>query len=510
MGPQQVGIVDLGSNTARMVVYDHEPGRWFRLVDQIREPIRLGEGMARGARLTPAAIDRGVAALTLFADYAAAAELDAFEVIGTSALRDAANREELLERVEPLGVRINILSGEEEARIGVLAAANGFELHDAWVMDLGGGSAQISRMRERSYAAGRAYPLGAVRLTETCFDSDPPKPRQVAAVEAVAAEHLGEVAAALRRDGDPLVAMGGTIRNLARAAQKRGSYPVNLLHGYFLPRQALEEVTDHLLTLDARSRARAPGIHPDRADVIAAGALVYRWLLRESGRDGLLISGDGLREGAFFRHFLPAPHLLPDVRRFAVENLFARYEQPRCHTNHVGELARRLFEGLAPLHGLGEAEARLLDAAAVLHDVGVAVRYYRHHKHGDYLLSVSPLPGFSHREQVLLTLLVRYHHKGTPSLGPYKEVLESGDKRRLLHLAACLRLAEYLERSKAGRVRDLEVEIDEARIRITLLATEEPWVEIWEARKHGDLFERAFGRELVLETELVEAAAVGA
>lgn len=504
---RQVGIVDLGSNTARMVVYAHEPGRWFRLVDQIREPIRLGEGLAREARLSSGAVERGVAALKLFADYAAAAELDAFEVIGTSALRDAANREELLDRVKPLGVDVHILTGEEEAGIGVLAAANGFDFPDAWVMDLGGGSAQISRMRERSHAAGQAYPLGAVRLTETCFDSDPPKERQVEALEAVVAEHLGEVASELRRDGDPLVAMGGTIRNLARAAQKRSGYPVNLLHGYFLPRRALEEVTGHLLTLDARGRARTPGIHPDRADVIVAGALVYRWLLRESGRDGLLISGDGVREGAFFRHFLEAPHLLPDVRRFAVDNLLARYEQPWDHTRHVGKLARRLFHGLEPLHGLGEAEARLLDAAAVLHDVGLAVRYYRHHKHGDYLLSASPLSGFSHREQVLLTLLVRYHHKGSPGLGPFKEVMESGDKQRLLHLAACLRLAVYLERSKAGRVRDLVVEIEKASIRVTLLATEEPWVEIWEARKHGDLFERAFDRELVLETELVETAA---
>ena len=388
--PRHIGIVDLGSNNARMVVYEFEPGQWYRLVDVIRQPVRLGEGLGATGHLTDAAIRRGAAALDLFADYAAASKLDELVTIGTSALRDAENKEGFQAVVAPLGIDIRVLSGEEEARCGVLAAANGFEMPGAWVMDLGGGSAQISRMRGRRYGGGEAYPLGAVRLTEAFLTSDPPKPSQVADLEAEVERHLGGVAEALRREPVPLIAMGGTIRNLARAIQKRRDYPLSVLHGYFLRRTELEELIEHLLTLTARRRARIPGLNSDRADVILAGALVYRWLLRRGERDGLFISGHGVREGVFFQHFLPSPHLVPGVRRFSVANLAARFGLESAHIRHVRKLAGELFAGLSGLHGLGPREEQLLDAAAMLHDVGIHVHFYRHHRHGAYVCSPPP------------------------------------------------------------------------------------------------------------------------
>jgi exopolyphosphatase/guanosine-5'-triphosphate,3'-diphosphate pyrophosphatase len=497
----QIGIVDLGSNNARMVVYEYEPGAWFRLVDVIREPVRLGEGLGASGEMTPEAIARGVACLDLFADYAAAAGLDDLVTVGTSALRDAANRHRFRRAIRHLGLRLHVLSGEEEARAGVLAVANGFELPGAWVVDLGGGSAQVSRMRRRSYTSGRAYPLGAVRLTESCLGSDPPRRSEVRALEAEVERALRPVAEAMRREPVPIVAMGGTIRNLARAAQDRSSYPLDLLHGYFLRRDDLERVTALLLGKSSRQRARLPGVSLDRADVIAAGALVYRWLLRAADRDGLFVSGHGVREGIFYRHFLPPPHLLPDVRLFAIDNLSARYGLDSTHSRHVRRLAGQLFEGLKPLHELGPREAQLLDAAAALHDLGVNVHYYRHPRHGAYVLAADPLPGFTHREHALLMQLVRYHHKGTPRLDALRPLAAPGDRSLLAHLSVCLRLAESLERSRASRVRRVAVRLSNRTAILRLAATEEPAVEVWEARKHADVFERAFGRRLVLETE---------
>jgi exopolyphosphatase/guanosine-5'-triphosphate,3'-diphosphate pyrophosphatase len=382
----------------------------------------------------------------------------------------------------------------------VRAVANSFAVEDAWVMDLGGGSAQISEMRARSWVAGRAYPLGALRLTEAHLASDPPRRAEVAALEAALAAELDEPALAMRGRPLPLVAMGGTIRNLTRAVQKRCGYPLGRVHGYFLKTADLAALTADLLALPLDKRRRIGGIHPDRADVILAGALVYRWLLTRAEREGLWISGYGVREGAFLERFLPPPHLHPDVRAFSVENLFQLYAQPRAHTANVRRLARRIFEGLAPLHQLPPAAAELLDAAAWLHDIGMTVGYHKHHKHGAYLVETTHLlNGFTHREQVLVMLLVRYHRRGSPSLGVWRELVEPGDKGLLLRLAACLRLAEYLERARAGQVRDVRVWIGPKTATLELLAREEPVVEMWEAMKHAALFEQAFGRRLILK-----------
>ncbi|RDI94827.1 Ppx/GppA family phosphatase [Meiothermus sp. QL-1] len=494
---QRLGIVDLGSGTARLVVYAYEPERYFRLIDEIREVVRLGEGLAAGGRLTAAGMQRALAALKLYADFAQATELDELRVVATSASREAENGPEFLQEVRRLGLQARVLSGEEEARYGVLAVANSFSFENAWVMDLGGGSAQLSLMENRSFRGGQAYPLGAVRLTELFLKSDPPRKGEVEELERFVRKELREALARMQARPLPLVAMGGTARNLAKLAQRRQDYPLDLLHGYFLSREALEEVVGLLLGRSLEERKRLEGLQPDRADVIVAGALVYRTLLREAGLEGLHISGQGLREGVFYEAFLPPPHRLADVRGFSVRNLFARYPQDHAHTGRVRHFAQLLFRLLKPLHGYGEAEARLLDEAALLHDIGMSVGYYDHHKHGEYLVMSAAIPGLTHREQALLGLLVRYHRKGEPRPGPYKPLLEEGDGKRLLRLATILRISEYLERSRAGRVGGLEVELGEP-VRLTLLAEEEPWVELAETAKQAPLFQQAFGRGLAL------------
>ena len=494
---QRRGIVDLGSNTARLVDYQLEPGEWYRLAHQIRQPVRLGEGLGRDGLISEGAMRRAEKALELFAQYAESTGLGRLEILGTSALRDAANRDEFLSRISDLGLQIDVLSGEDEARLGVLAVANGFNLENAAVMDLGGGSAQLSLMQGRCFASGQAYPLGAVRLSERFLQSDPPKKRQIAALEAAVESEFGGLVPTIREQRLPLVALGGTIRNLARVVQQKQRYPLlDRIHGYFLTTRDLEWVVARLLELKAKRRARVPGIKSDRADVIVAGGLVYRWLLRQADLDGVWISGLGLREGALFRGFLEEPHLVSDIRAFSVQNVLNNYAQTKDNLDRVRRLAGQLFEGLRPLHHYGARERELLDAAAVFQDLGLSVNYYRHDRHGAYLVSSAPLNGFSHREQVLLALLVRFHRRGRLRLGAYRRLCQSGDEKLLIRLAACLRLADHLDRSRSQNIRRLEIEIGEQVVRIVAVASRDPEIELEGVEIHQPIFKSGFGKRL--------------
>ena len=499
---KHIGIVDLGSNTARLVVYACEPGSWYRLVDQIREPVRLAEGLAKSGELSAAAVDRALTALRLYADFARDTHLEDLNVVATSASRDADNGREFVHHVRDLGLEVTVLDGEQEAAYSVLAVANGFDLADAWVVDLGGGSVQISRMEGRKFLAGRAYPLGALRLTELFIESDPPAGKEIKKLRAEVRGYLADVVGEIQDHRYPLVAVGGTARNLARAVQRGVGYPLSQLHGYFLEREQLEKLVDRLLTRTRKRRARIPGIKTDRADIIIGGAVVFQTLLREADLPGMYVSGQGLREGVFFSRFLPEPHLVPVVRNFGVRNLFQQYPQPVEHTEHVRFLVRRFFDELKPLHGYGWEEARLLDEAAQLHDIGMAVGYHGHHKHSAFLIDTALMPGMSHRDLALLTLLVRFHRKGVPKPGPFRRLLSDGDDKLLLRLATCLRLAEYLERARADRVKDVRVEIGKSRVTIELVAEQYPGVELYEVNKQKDLFEEAFGRKLDVESSI--------
>ncbi len=307
----------------------------------------------------------------------------------------------------------------------------------------------------------------------------------------------------MRSNSLPIIVMGGTVRNLARAAQREVAYPWPQMHGYSLDMGALEKLVVRLLALSVGGRAGVSGINPYRADTVLAGAQVLRHVLSQAELPGLIVSAYGMREGALMQEFVRPPYLLEDVRAFHLDNVAWCYPQPADHNRRVVDLSQQPFDALGPLHGYGDAEGSLLAAAAALHDIGKTVGHRDHARHGEYLLTGSTLAGFEHREQALLALLVRYHRSGRPSCTSYRSVLRTGDTRLLEQLTVCLRLAEYLDRSRTGRVHGVRAIIDDREVVLELRADGEPWVELWETRKQASLFQSAFNRRL----ELVVAAA---
>lgn len=496
---KRIAIVDLGSNTAKLVALAYEPGRSWRQLDELRAVVRLSEGLEEGGALRPKPFARGLAALRTFASYARAAGVDDLVATTTSAVRDAANGAAFVAAARDLGVELRVLDGEEEARTGALAVANGLGVHDAVTLDLGGGSFQLAELRGRRWWRGASWPLGAVRATERYLRGDPPKAKGVKTL-AEAARAAAEPWFAAGSTPTTLVGVGGTLRNLANAHQKRVGYPLDLLHGYRFPAADLRALATELAAMTTAQRAEVPGLNRDRADIVAAGAIAIAEVVAASGVAEVLVSGQGLREGLFYPFLLPdAPdHLLDDVRAFSVLNLMRQYHDDPAHNGHVRALALALFDGTAPLHGLGAAERELLGHAAWIHDIGMAVDYYRHEHHGLTLTLGRPLPGFDHREQVLLALLVRYHRKGTPAADGFEQVLAAGDVDRLRLLAGMLRLAEYLERGKAQRVAGVDVELDGDEVRVLARSEGDVHVELEAAWLRRDLLAGALGKRVAV------------
>jgi exopolyphosphatase/guanosine-5'-triphosphate,3'-diphosphate pyrophosphatase len=218
--------------------------------------------------------------------------------------------------------------------------------------------------------------------------------------------------------------------------------------------------------------------------------------MNKGGFEELTVSGEGLREGLFYEHFLAqqTPPILDHVRRFSINNLAYLYDYEEIHARKVQELSFALFDQLRLLHGYGAWERELLGYAALLHDIGVAVGYYDHHKHSAYLVFNSSLRGFTHREIVLLALLVRLHRKGTVNTNEFRAILADDDEERVLRLGALLRIAEYLERSKSQVVDDVQVQVGEnGTVLVQVIANGDATVEIWDANRRANLFRTAFG-----------------
>jgi exopolyphosphatase/guanosine-5'-triphosphate,3'-diphosphate pyrophosphatase len=436
-------------------------------------------------------MERALETVELYAHFCRATGIDEIRAVATSAIRDAANRDEFLERA---ALDVRVLTTEEEAFYGYLAAVNSTTLTNGVALDIGGGSMQLTLVKDREGRDMRSWPFGAVRMTERFLAREKNvKPKHLKALREHVGAALDEVPW-LGKSGD-LAGIGGTVRNLGTAAMLRLQLPAFGVQGFALPRKVLDEMIDDFADMTPAERGKVPGIKPERGDLILAGALVVQAVMEAGGFDSMEVTEAGLREGVFFSELLSRrePPLFNNVRRASVRNLAAEYDQNGPHTHHVADLALMMWDAL----GSGDpVERELLWAAAMLHDIGMSIDYDDHHKHSRYLILNAGLPGFSPRETALIGQMARFHRKGNPRLGPFSALGQDGDEELLTRCSAVLRVAEQLERSRDQAVDRVSVRIDDGRVELSLEAHEDVSIARWAAMSEAEVFKTAFGREL--------------
>jgi exopolyphosphatase/guanosine-5'-triphosphate,3'-diphosphate pyrophosphatase len=505
--PRNVAVIDLGSNSWRLVVYSFAPGLWWKRTDELYEDVRISGGMEATGRLVEEAIARGLETLAVFGRFCTAAGLGPGDVhaVATSAIREAANRDDFLARAAAAvgEFRVSVITAEEEARLGYVAAVNTTTLADGAVLELGGGSLQLIEVRNRRSRSLHSFQLGAVLLTEHFLPGGGQATKaQLRALRKHVRATLSELGW-LRDGGERLVGIGGAVRNLATAAQRATGQPDIGVQGYVITRECLHELVSELAALRPAQRGALPGVKPARGDIILAAALTIEAVLEAGDFAGIEATEAGLREGVFIDRELLAGHepLFDDVRAAAVRNLAIQYESDMTHTEHVAALSLQLFDSLVALRRLKPrpAERELLWAAAMLHDVGMTISYADHHKHSRYLIVSAELPGFDPRERALIAQITRYHRKGTPKLGDLQPLLKDADQTLLERCAAIVRVAEHLERGRDQAVREVQVTADNGGP-LRLRAAGDLTLPRWSIERYGDneLFQRAFGLPLVV------------
>jgi exopolyphosphatase/guanosine-5'-triphosphate,3'-diphosphate pyrophosphatase len=491
-----LAVIDLGSNSFRLVVFSYGES-WWRRTDEIHETVRISEGLDATGELQPDPVERALETLEMYAHFCRATGVEEVRPVATSAIRDAANQAAFLTAaLDRTGLEVEVLAPEQEAYYGYLAAINSTALRDGVVLDLGGGSMQLTDVRARQAGDMRSWPLGAVRMTERFLSADPVKSKHLKALRSHVTDALGELP---WLDGE-LVGIGGTTRNLAAAAELQAGLPSFGVQGFHLRRDSLDTLVDRLADMPAEDRGNVPGIKSGRGDLILAGAVVVQTVMELGGFDTLEATEAGLREGVFFSTLLAdhEPPLFDDVRRASVRNLAARYGADDAHSAQVARIALEIWDELgdAGIHDGDGAERELLEAAAALHDIGVSIDYDDHHKHSRYLVLSAGLPGFSPRETALIGQMCRYHRKGTPALGEVDGLARKGDLELLERCSATLRIAEQLERSRDQAVDEIGLRVRDGVARLKVRAHDDVTVGRWAAERQRDIFEAAFGLEL--------------
>ncbi|MBT8484838.1 MAG: Ppx/GppA family phosphatase [Phycisphaerales bacterium] len=512
-GPERrVATVDVGTNSIRLLVAQLAPRGGYRLLDDEKIVARLGSGMTRSRRLDPARMQHAAQTIATLRDIAAGYDVEQIRAVATCAVREATNRDEFVNLVERVsGLRLEVISGEEEARLAFLSVRAAFDLQgqEVAVVDVGGGSTEVVLAAGGMIERIDSLPLGAVRLTEAVGGAEL---EPSAALHRVRRLVKRTIRARLPKpDVAPafVIGTGGTFTTLAaiQATRRRaGTTTPSGIRGERIDRSAVRRELETLNAMSNERRAQVPGLSRDRADIIVAGLAIVEGVMRRLQVDTLRVHDRGVRDGLLLtmtRALFPGATTgqPPDRRRAAREFADACRDGAR-HSNHVARLACDIYDALVEQCGhaadsLRDPVAReLLECAAILHDVGYIINYTRHHKHSYHLIVHSELPGFSQRELELVANIARYHRRAHPSKSHAAfQALAPEDREMVRCLAAVLRIADGLDRAHSERVERVRLEVSERTAWFTLDAEVEPQVDIWGAARKSELFAATFDLE---------------
>jgi exopolyphosphatase/guanosine-5'-triphosphate,3'-diphosphate pyrophosphatase len=503
---KKLAAIDIGTNSIKLLVAAVDETGVLEVLSREKSPVRLGSETLSTGRLAPEAIEAGVAAIEQFLRSVAAQEAELVRAVATCAVREAENSQEFLDAVRRrTGIEVDVVSGEEEARLIHLAARSEFSsrLDPLFLIDIGGGSTEFVVSNGERVLLTESLPLGSVRLAELVRD-DPPSEKDRKALKKAIRAVAKRAAIAVRKTGfKTCVGSAGTIQSLSlvHEAAVLGREPIPSGHRT-LSREGLKKVNKILRRTTQKEKLRVPGLDPRRRDIAVPGGLLLAWILKRTGAESIVVGERGLREGIILDY--AARHGKKrvgdrDVRARSVDRLLRRANAEVLHASHVARLALQLFDQTHALHQLTVAEREWLQYGALLHDVGCSIGFSGHQQHSYYLITHGDLTGFSAEEIEVIASVARYHkgkgprnsHENWKRLDPYlRPVVEK--------LAAILRIADGLDRSHRQLVADVVCRVRPRRVELDAVARGDCEAELEGARRKANLFERVFDREPVL------------
>ncbi|HIU64217.1 MAG TPA: Ppx/GppA family phosphatase [Candidatus Avacidaminococcus intestinavium] len=502
---QRIAIIDVGSNSARLVITHIYKSGAYNMVYNQKEALRLSQKVENGILLEQAFKDT-LECMQNFATMCKLFYVDKIVAVATAAVRNAKNGKELTALVEKeTGIHLHILSGKAEAYASYVGVINTLEIKDGIIFDLGGGSTELVLFHNRQIVDAVSLPLGCVNLTDMFNTKDKMPASVFSDISYLVMSTLGRYPW-LKNSALPLIGVGGTVRTLAKIEQKKIKYPSSKIHNFQFSAQAFKTTFKMLRDTTLDERKKISGLGSDRADLILAGSSVVQCLLETTNSKKFIISGCGIREGLFIDYYSKQqqiPLIAEDILADSTRNLLSLYATDATHSEHITALALTMFDAWSPLHKLNASWRRLLKTAALLHDIGITINYYSHARHSAYMIENAKLFGLTHKEQVITALVAGWHNGISKSLlrsKPYRYYLSDEDLEKVSKLALFLALAESMDYSQTMQITKVIPTIKNKKTAVLAFQSPTlPSIELHQLKQQIPWFQKVFDLDLYFE-----------
>ncbi|NGZ75367.1 Ppx/GppA family phosphatase [Saccharibacillus alkalitolerans] len=502
----RAGIIDIGSNSIRLVVYESSGGGSYRVLTESREAARLSALVTPDGIMPSPAIHSVVPVLRQFTEICEAYGVEQIRAVATAAIRNASNSGQIIEILNrETGLDIELLPGEMEGHYGFIGVVNKIDIAEGFIIDIGGGSTEVTLFKDRRRVSSYSFPFGAVNMNVRFGGSGSWTEERVRELESFVLAEARKHPWMSAHPGLDLVGLGGTIRGLGKMDQRRRNYSLPHTHNYVMQGEDVDHFYHSLPGMDNNRRKRVPGLSKSRIDIIVPGMIILRTLFHHMKASRYIVSATGLREGLFFELLHPEQAVHDNVLEFELRSLLASQPEPRQrHLQQTERFARILYKEL----GEGEEDAwnrKLLRVAAWTYQTGTEIGYIDYEEHTQYLLTKRPLAGLTHREIILTALIAaiaaKVKWRKSVTAQTYKDILLPKDEERTRRLGAVLRMAVALDASETQAVTDLAAKRRGDRFELKLSCRTEAFMEIRDLKLATKDFENEWNVKLELKIE---------
>jgi len=449
---ERIGIIDIGSNSIRLVVYEITSSGAYRVIDETKESARLSARLDKDGRIADDDLQYIADTLGRFQLLCEHHGASRIRTVATAAIRNSPEGDGIVRALKDrTGLAIEVLSGEEEARLGFLGMINTIDIRDGILVDIGGGSTEVLLFRDRAIVRSVSFPFGAVNAIKRFGKNGDIDAAAAGAIVDMVEKAVRDEPWIAEHPGLPLVGLGGTARSLCKLDQRYRNYSLPLTHYYQMTEQTVEGWVSRLVSVPFEQRKRIEGLSKERADIIVPGAIILHTLFRLCRASHYVISGSGLRDGIFFEAFRPDAPQFVNVLEHSVHNLLSLHPSVSLkHVLQVERLAMKLFSDLIDEHGFGGRVGTYLHVAALLYRIGISINFYNFHKHTYYLMAHSRVNGLSHREILLCALIASFKSEKRlkPLFSAHRDLLSDADFGLIVRLGSLLQIAVALDRSE--------------------------------------------------------------
>ena len=506
----KVCVIDIGTNSVHALFAEIHATGAFHVIGKEKEMVRLGDGAMVTGLLAEDTMQTTLAVLQRFLHLAKHRKMARVIATATSAIRESRNGGAFLDRIRSVtGLKVHIITGEEEGRLIALAVQNTihFSKHKALIMDIGGGSTEFVAATQKQNLWIESLHLGSNRLSQLFPLSNPPKKMEVKKLERYVLKTLKPVFKKLKKNPiGTLIGTSGTIINFYKTARQIGkSSKDNTKVGAVVSRKMVETTYQKLTACKMSDLSKIKTIDPQRRDMIVGGATILATLFKHSNLKGLTVCDKALREGILYdfieknRGALKIEADTKSLRRRSILTLAALAPAQKSHAEHTAKLALQFFDALQKKKMIPKTHRDLLEYAALLHDVGYHISFNRHHRHTYYLITNTELHGFSAAEIQTMAWVARLHRRSLPKKEDAFIKFPPAQQKLILQLAAILRLADAFDHSHFGLVKKLSCKFSVNTVVITAHTQQDAQWEVYEASERRSLFEDIFGKKLELK-----------